>query len=82
MRRCVGPVLTIVAAMAHGRPVWQSPPDRRQEADAAKAALTAGSAASRSDHVAIVAAFEAWNAARLRGGRQAAFAVRQLASMS
>ena len=69
-------MLTIVAAMAHGRPVWQSPPDRRQEADAAKGAPAAGSAAARSDHVASVAAYLAWNAARLKGGRQAAFAVR------
>ena len=72
----MGPVLTIVAAMAHGRPVFHSPPDRRAEADAAKAALTA--AAARSDHIAIVAAFETWNAARLKGGRQEAFQVRGL----
>ncbi len=63
--------------MAHGRPVFHSPPDKRAEADAAKAALTAGSAAAaRSDHIAIVAAFETWNAARLKGGRQEAFQVK------
>ena len=76
--RCIGPALTIVAAMAHGRPIFQSPPDRRQEADVAKRALTAGSAAARSDHIAIVAAFETWNAARLKDGRQAAFTVQLL----
>lgn len=31
--RCAGPVLTIAAAMAHGRSIFFSPPDRRQEAN-------------------------------------------------
>ncbi len=77
LRRCVGPILTIAAAMAHGRPVFQSPPDRRDEAEAAKKQLTADSAAARSDHLALVTAFSAWNHARLKDGRQAAFQVSQ-----
>lgn len=73
--RCVGPVLTVVAAMAHGRPAFQSPPDRREEAEAARARLTADSAAARSDHLALVAAFSAWSHARSKDGRQAAYQV-------
>lgn len=30
--RCAGPVLTIAAAMGHGRPVFYSPPDKCGEA--------------------------------------------------
>ncbi len=30
--RCVGPCLTIAAAMGHGRPVFFAPVDKRQEA--------------------------------------------------
>lgn len=73
--RCVGPVLTVVAAMAHGRPVFQSPPDRREEAELAKKRLTGDSAAARSDHLALVAAFSEWNHARTKDGRHAAFQV-------
>ena len=70
--RCCGPVLTIAAALAHGRPVFQSPPDRRGEADAAKKALCEGSAAAKSDHLAILAAFSRFQAALSQGGHRAA----------
>jgi hypothetical protein len=30
--RCAAPVLTIAAALGHGRPVFYSPPDRRRDA--------------------------------------------------
>jgi hypothetical protein len=72
----MGPVLTLAAAMAYGRPIFYAPPDRRAEADAAKRALTANAAAAKSDHLAIIAAYNAWAAARLRDGRQEASAVR------
>ncbi len=65
-------MLTAAAAMAYGRPVFFSPPDRRAEAEAAKRALAAGGAAARSDHLAVVAAFALWDKARAHGGRQAA----------
>lgn len=50
--RCVGPVLTIAAAMAHGRSIFFSPPDKRQEAQvppppASADALPPPSASSR-----------------------------------
>jgi hypothetical protein len=61
--------------MAYGRQVFQSPPDRRDEAQAARRLLVADSAAARSDHLAIAAAFSAWNHARLKDGRQAAYQV-------
>ncbi len=61
--------------MAHGRPVFQSPPDRREEAELAKKLLTGDSAAARSDHLALVAAFSEWNQARTKDGRQAAYQV-------
>ena len=51
--------------MAHGRPVFLSPYDAREEAKAAKLGLTSASAAARkSDHLAIIAAFNTWNEAR------------------
>ena len=42
--RCIDPVLTIVAAMAWGKPVFLSPPDKREEANAARKKLAADSA--------------------------------------
>ena len=70
--RCAGPVLTIAAARAHGRAVFVSPPDKRAEAEAARRALAPAAYAYRSDHLALVAAFAGWEAARRRGGRRAA----------
>ncbi|KAK9809193.1 hypothetical protein WJX72_011126 [[Myrmecia] bisecta] len=75
MLRCLGPVLTIAAAMAYGRPIWQSPPDKRAEAEAAKRSLTGDGAAAKSDHLALVAAFNTWHRALLKGGRREASAV-------
>ena len=73
--RCLTPVLTIVAAMGYGRPIFGSPPDKRDEANAAKKQLTAASAAAKSDHLAVIAAFNTWNGARLKGGRHEAAVV-------
>lgn len=73
--RCVSPVLIVVAAMTHGRSVFVSPPDKRAEAAAARAQLTANSTAAKSDHLAIIAAFNAWTAAWTKGGRQQAHLV-------
>ena len=78
--RCCAPVLTIAAALAHGRPVFQSPPDRRTEADAAHKALCEGSAAAKSDHLAILAAFSRFHAALAQGGRRAASQVMPFSS--
>ncbi|KAK9848234.1 hypothetical protein WJX84_008694, partial [Apatococcus fuscideae] len=72
MLGCCAPVLTIAAALAHGRPVFQSPSDRRTEADAAKKALCEGSAAAKSDHLAILAAFSRFHTALTHGGHRAA----------
>lgn len=66
--RCLDPVLTIAAAQGFGRPVFFSPPDRREEAEAAKRALVAHVAGSKSDHLAVVAAYNSWRAAVLEGG--------------
>lgn len=72
MLRCVSPVLIVVAAMTHGRSVFVSPPDKRVEAAAARAHITANSTAGKSDHLAIIAAFNGWTAAWTKGGRQQA----------
>ncbi|KAA6421632.1 MAG: putative ATP-dependent RNA helicase DHX57 [Trebouxia sp. A1-2] len=72
MLRCVSPVLIVVAAMTHGRSVFVSPPDKRAEAAAARAQITANSTAAKSDHLAIIAAFNGWTAAWTKGGRQQA----------
>lgn len=68
--------------MGYGRPAFQSPPDRREEAELAKRQLTADSAAARSDHLALVAAFSDWNQARIKDGRQAAYQVHKQAILS
>jgi hypothetical protein len=65
-------MLTIVAAMGYGRPIFLSPPDKREEANAAKKKLTGASAAAKSDHLTLIAAFNSWNQARLKGGRSEA----------
>jgi len=70
--RCVGPMLTIAAARAHGRAVFVSPPDKRAEAEAARRTLAPAAYDYRSDHLALVAAFAGWEAARRKGGRRAA----------
>lgn len=74
--RCVSPTLIVVAAMSHGRSVFMSPPDKRAEAAEARAQITANSKAGKSDHLAIIAAFNGWTAAQAKGGRQRAHAVR------
>lgn len=72
MLRCTGPLLTIAAAAAYGRPVWVSPGDKRAAAEAAKRAVAAAAYAQRSDHLAIVAAYNGWLSARAAGGRREA----------
>ena len=73
MCRCLSPILTVVAALAYGRPIFVSPHEKRAEAKAAKLSLIASSAAAaKSDHIAIIAAFNTWNEARLAGGRHGA----------
>ena len=65
---CLDPVLTIAAAMAHGRPLFMSPrPEEREEVDARRTALLCEALAARSDHVAMVAAFNGWAAAQAQG---------------
>ncbi|KAF8055672.1 DHX57 [Scenedesmus sp. PABB004] len=72
MLRCASPLLTIAAALGHGRPMWVNPPpDKRSEANAARRALAPQAYAQRSDHLALVAAFDGWSAARAAGGRGA-----------
>ena len=58
-----------------------SPPDKRAEAAAARAQITANSRAGKSDHLAIIAAFNGWTAAWAKGGRQRAHTVRSCLSM-
>jgi ATP-dependent RNA helicase DHX57 len=74
MLRCLDPILTCAAAASHGRPAFFSPPDARAEADAARRRLleACGVADTKSDHLATVAAYNAWRAALAHGGRAAA----------
>lgn len=69
------PVLTLAAAMAYGRPLFYAPTDRRAEAEAAKRSLLGTGTAYNSDHLAIIAAFNAWSLALRQGGRSEASAV-------
>ena len=61
---CLDPILTIAAAMS-GRPLFFSPKDARDAADAAKRKLNAHG----SDHLTAAAAYEGWIRAKLEGGR-------------
>jgi ATP-dependent RNA helicase DHX57 len=74
MLRCLDPILTVAAAQGHGRSVFFSPPDKREEAESAKRALVAHVASSKSDHLAVVAAYNGWRAALAKNGRSAASA--------
>lgn len=80
MLHCVDPILTIAAALGHGRPVWKAEwgEEARQQAEAAKAALISSVAASKSDHLAIVAAYDAWRNAFGEGGAQGRKAAREM----
>lgn len=61
--KCLNPILTIAAALS-GRSPFLSPLDKREEANAARLNF-AGS--SKSDHMAIVSAYEGWIVARRDG---------------
>lgn len=66
--RCLDPVLTIAAALSYGRSIFFEPPDRREEVSLLKRKL---GQASRSDHIAMVAAYAGWMQARRKGGKSA-----------
>ena len=69
MLGCLDPVLTVAASLAHGRPVFLScPPDQQADLERTRAALLGPAVAARSDHVALVAAFNGWAKARSKGG--------------
>ena len=70
--RCLDPVLTIVSAQAFGRPVFWSSPETRTEAEKAKLELVGSNKNSKSDHIAIIAAYNGWRAALSSAGRRAA----------
>ena len=59
---CLDPILTIAGSMS-GRPLFFSPKDNRDAADRAKRSL----AASKSDHLTMVAAYNGWAKARAKG---------------
>jgi ATP-dependent RNA helicase DHX57 len=66
---CLDPVLTIASAMAHGRPVFMSPsPDARDEVETARRELLMPAVSARSDHIALVAAFNTWARLLAKGG--------------
>ena len=69
---------TVAAALGYGRPVFLAPPDAREAASRAKAALAG---ASRSDHFATAEGFRKWEAARREGGRGAAARVAQVSGV-
>lgn len=69
---CLDPVLTIAAAMANGKPIFLTPPpDQQADVAAARAPLLAPAVAARSDHVAVVAAYNGWAKALSKGGVEA-----------
>lgn len=68
---CLDPVLTVTAAMAHGRPVFLNLQNAADGVSEARRQLLKGAVASRSDHLALVAAYNAWCRAVDKGGRSA-----------
>ena len=69
MLGCLDPVLTVAAALAHGRPVFLStPPDMQADLERSRAPILTPAVAARSDHVALVAAFNGWAKAKSKGG--------------
>ncbi|PRW33164.1 P-loop containing nucleoside triphosphate hydrolase isoform A [Chlorella sorokiniana] len=70
--RCLDPVLTIAAAQGWGRPVFWSTPDKREEAEVARRSVAAAVVVSKSDHLAVVAAYNSWRAVLEKDGRQGA----------
>lgn len=70
--RCVDPILTIVAAQSFGKSVFWSSNESRKEAEIAKMKLLDSNKASKSDHIAIIAAYNGWRKALSNSGRKAA----------
>ena len=68
--RCLDPLLSVAAALSLSRPLFRSAPPSepalRQQFDAAKRSFAG---ATRSDHVAMAAAYDAWERVR-RGGEE------------
>ncbi|GIL84569.1 hypothetical protein Vretifemale_13233, partial [Volvox reticuliferus] len=69
MLGCLDPVLTVTAAMAHGRPVFLNLQNAEDGVASARRQLLRAVAASKSDHLAVVAAYNAWCKAVDKGGR-------------
>ena len=65
---CVDPVLTIAAAISISRHPFLSPVEQRSEAQAARAHLRT----EKSDHLALLRAYEGWSSELRRGGAAAA----------
>jgi ATP-dependent RNA helicase DHX36 len=61
--QCLGPALTISAALAHRDP-FVLPLEHKEEADDARRRFAGD---SRSDHIALLKAFEGWQAAKREG---------------
>ena len=70
--RCLDPVLTIVAAQAFGKPIFWSSPDNRDAAESAKRQLIEPVISSKSDHIAIILAYNGWRELHSSSGRRAA----------
>jgi HrpA-like RNA helicase len=70
MLQCTDPLLTIAAALAHGRPVFLSPPN--QEASVVQSDIICAACDTKSDHLATVFAFNQYRRLRGQEGFQAA----------
>lgn len=69
MLRCLDPILTVAAVLSYGKSIFFEPPDKRAEVAAIRKRF---SGTSKSDHIAVVAAYEGYAQARRKGGRTAA----------
>eukprot|EP00210_Caulerpa_lentillifera_P005324 g5087.t1 len=79
--RSVDSVLTLAGALSYGRPVFFSPPEKRDEAGNFRQEVYSFYQNSKSDHMAIIAAFQAFHQAKLNKVSMIEFCRKRFISM-
>jgi HrpA-like RNA helicase len=70
--QCLDPLLTVAAAASYCRGVFLSPPDARAEANEARRKIAGPYAAYKSDHLAVVSAYNEYRTVTRDSGEKAA----------
>ena len=66
MLRCVDSVLTLASALGHGKSLFVAPQEKREEANAARQEIYQPYTNAKSDHMAIIAAVQAFQQSGLK----------------